>query len=370
MTDTTTQPAPGPPVVSKTDDMTPAWFTDVLRASGALGEGNVSDVAIAPIGAGALSRSVRVELTYENAGADVPASLIVKYATEDQGSLGLAAGMGMYIREASFYRDVAPVIDAPIPACYLAVTEADGWKLSLVLEDLTAHSRPGDAMKPATPEEAEAAVCALARLQAATWDSASLRELPWLTDPAATHGLFDAMSQGLDPFLQRFEASVSPEHRELYARVLPQAGSWVRGWDGPMVLQHGDFRTDNLMFGTTPDAPAATIIDFQTVRLGPPGVDLAYLIGTILPTEERRAGERELVERYHRELVAAGVTDHDLDACWEGYRRGAIYGVVLFVGLSASVESTPRLDQLLAEQSAKYANMALDLDAAGASGLD
>jgi len=367
MTDTTNEPTMQPPVVSRTDEMTPEWFSTVLQAAGDSDAGRVTDVRTAPIGAGAMSRSVRAELDFD--GADGPASVIVKYATEDAGSLGVAAGMGMYIREASFYRDVAPLIDAPIPRCYMAETEADGSKLTLVLEDLTATSRPGDSMTPATEAEADAAVCALARFQAATWNSAALGKLPWLADPASTYGMFDALPLGLDGFLERFSDSVTEAHRELYAAVVPHAGAWARSWTAPTVLQHGDFRTDNLMFGRMPGAPAATIIDFQTVRLGPPGVDLAYLLGTMLPTEERRARERSLVERYHEELLAAGATDHGFDTCWRGYRAGALYGVVLFVGLAAQVESTPRLDELMAQQSARYADMAIDLDAAGAAGL-
>lgn len=367
MTDTTIPPTTTPPVVSRADDMTPEWFTAMFRASGVLGDGTVSSVQLAPIGAGALSRSVRAELTYD--GGAGPASVIVKYATEDEGSLGVAAGMGMYVRETSFYRDAAPLIDAPVPRCFMAATDEDGRKLTLVLEDLTAHSRPGDSMTAPTADEVEAAVCALARLQAATWNADALASLPWLGDPAGTYGLFDALPMGLDAFLERFAGSVTDAHRMLYATVVPQAGAWARSWTAPTVLQHGDYRADNLMFGTTPDAPAATIIDFQTTRLGPPGVDLAYLIGTFLPTEERRAQERGLVERYHAELVAAGVADHDFDACWDGYRAGALYGVVLFVGLAAQVESTPRLDELMAQQSARYANMAIDLESATATGL-
>ena len=134
------------------------------------------------------------------------------------------------------------------------------------------------------------------------------------------------------------------------------------------MVQHGDFRTDNIMFGEAPGAPAVTIIDFQTVRLGPPGLDVAYFVGASLSTEDRRAGDEDLIKGYHEKLLAAGVEDFDFDACWQSYREGALYGVFLFVGLASQVESTARGDQVIAEQIRRYADMAIDLEAPAAAG--
>jgi aminoglycoside phosphotransferase (APT) family kinase protein len=181
--------------------------------------------------------------------------------------------------------------------------------------------------------------------------------------------MFDQFPLGLGPFVERFGDKLEPDHVALFEAVLPRAGDWARSWRAPTVVQHGDFRTDNVMFGASPGAAPVTIIDFQTVRLGPPGVDLAYFIGASLSTEDRRAGDRELIAEYHGRLAAAGVEGFSFEDCWQSYREGALYGVFLFVGLASQVESTERGDQVIAEQIKRYARMAIDLDAAGAAGL-
>jgi aminoglycoside phosphotransferase (APT) family kinase protein len=173
----------------------------------------------------------------------------------------------------------------------------------------------------------------------------------------------------LELFIARFGDALDAAHVQLFESVLPRAGEWVRSWRPPTVVQHGDFRSDNLLHGTVAGTPPITVIDFQTVRLGPPGLDPAYFLGSSLPTEQRRAAERDLITEYHQRLLAGGVQGFDFDACWAAYREGALYGVFLFVGMAGQVESTERGDRLIADQIRRYADMALDLDAAQAAGL-
>jgi len=116
----------------------------------------------------------------------------------------------------------------------------------------------------------------------------------------------------------------------------------VRGWNAPTVVQHGDLRPDNTLLGTAPGTPPVTVIDFQTVRLGPPGIDPANYLASALLTPTRREAERDLIAEYHGNLVAAGVEGWSLDDCWNGYRKGVLYAVFLFVGMAGQVEATER----------------------------
>ena len=150
---------------------------------------------------------------------------------------------------------------------------------------------------------------------------------------------------------------------------MPRAGEWVRSWKAPTVVQHGDFRSDNLMFATDPQSKRAVVVDFQTVRLGPPGLDPAYYLGSSLPTVDRRAAERDLIAEYHDRLISSGVEGFDFDSCWAAYREGAMYGVLLFVGMASQVESSERGDRIIVDQIRRYADMALDLDSPHAAGL-
>jgi len=193
--------------------------------------------------------------------------------------------------------------------------------------------------------------------------------LDWIADPARTIGVFDALPAGLQPFLTRFGDELDAAHVTLFERVIPHAGEWVRSWKAPTVVQHGDFRSDNIMFSTNLRNRRIAVIDFQTVRLGPPGVDPAYYLGSALATEDRRSAERDLIAGYHEQLLSWGVAGFGFHDCWDSYREGAMYGVLLFVGMAGQVASTERGDQLIVDQIRRYAEMALDLDAPAAAGL-
>ena len=348
-------------IVTSAEELTPAWLSQVLGVK-------VTHVDIEPIGGGLMARATRATLEYD--GGEVgPASVVVKYPTDDQGSLGLALAMGMYELEVCFYRDVAPLlINMSIPRCYLAMRDDATGMFTLVLEDLRG-SRPGDVLTSCSTDECSAVLAELVAFQAPLWNAPTTAAMSWLADPRRTLGVFDALPAGLEPFIERFGHGLDPEHVDLFQRLLPGAGEWVRSWAPPTVVQHGDFRSDNIMFGNTPGAAPVTVIDFQTIRLGPPGLDAAYFLGSSIPTKERRLVEADLVWEYHERLVAAGVEGFDFDACWQSYREGALYGVFLFVGMASQVESTERGDLVITDQIRRYADMAIDLDAASAAGL-
>ena len=351
-------------------DLTPEWMAAVLSAEGLLDGASVTKLTSEPFGGGQMCRMLRVAMEYDRA-TTAPASVIAKLPVEDPGSLALAKAMGMYERETGFYRDFVRGVDRPeVPRCYFAELDQETSRFTLLLEDLSGRTRPGDVLAATTVEDCRDVLDALVRFQAPQWNAPTLRERPWLGDQAQVHALFDAMEGGLGAFVARFGAALEPEHVALFERVLPRAGAWARSWTPPLVIQHGDFRADNVLFATDPTAAApVVIVDFQTVRVGPPGVDPAYFLGSALDTDERRAAERELIEHYHRGLVEAGIADYAFDACWNDYRAGALYAVFIFVGLSAQVASNERADQVISTQIRRYADMALDLDAPSAGGL-
>jgi Ser/Thr protein kinase RdoA (MazF antagonist) len=276
--------------------------------------------------------------------------------------------MQMYELEVRFYSEVAPMLPAAaIPRCHHAALNQSSGEFTLVLEDLSTTTSPGSVLVPCSITKCAAVLDELAAFQAATWNSRELAALPWLADPARTAMFFGALPAGLDPLVERFGAKLESEHVNLFRNVLPQAGQWAKRWQPPTVLQHGDLRSDNILFGDGQTAAEATVVDFQTIRLGPPGFDLAYFIGSSLSTEDRRKAERDLVNGYHRRLLESGVEDFDAEACWTQYRAGAMYGVLLFAGAASQVASTERGDRFIVDQARRYAQMALDLDAPAAA---
>lgn len=352
-------------LVTDVADLTPGWFTDVL---GGGGDAAVVAVDVEPMNIGAMCRMVRAVLTW---GTDRggPASVVVKFPTADASTLGLAQAMGMYELEVRSYRDLLPRLSGVrAPACHLAELDDATGAFTLVLEDLTAGTRPGDVLTESPRDECEAVLTQLGRLQAGSWDAPELQTLRWLADPQRTVQVFDLMPAGLSPFLERFGDRLEPRHVALFEQVIPQAGRWIRSWGAPTVVQHGDLRADNVLFAPG-DPVTATIVDFQTVRLGPPGIDPAYFLGSSLSTTTRREVETDLLGSFHDTLCAGGVEGWTFDACFEAYRHGALYAVYLFCGLSVRVAPSERIDRVIADQTRRYADMALDLESVEAAGL-
>ena len=357
------------PFATRPDEMNVEWFRKVLDGAGLLDESDLSAVQLEPIGGGIIARMVRATLTYAGP-TSAPKSVVVKYPSDDPGSYGLAHAMGMYELETRFYQDIAPLVPGMgLAHCYLAQLADDATTFNLVLEDLSGTATAGDVLKPASADECSRALRELVAFQAPLWNSKKVAELEWLADPRRTIGVFDALPSGLGVFLNRFGERLDASHVKLFESVLPQAGKWVRSWKAPTVVQHGDFRSDNVLYPTDPGSDRTVVVDFQTVRLGPPGLDPAYFLGASLPTEQRRAVERDLVAEYHQRLVSAGVEGFDLDAAWAAYREGALYGVFLFVGMGGQVEDSERAVAVITDQIRRYADMAIDLEARQAAGL-
>jgi hypothetical protein len=355
-------------VLTGVEDMTTDWFESVLAQAGVLHGATVTSVATEPVTGGVIARMVRARLSYSGP-TEAPGSVIVKYTTEDPGSLAVAKAMGLYELEVRFYQDIAPLVPRmSVPTCYLATID-DESRFVVVLEDFGGRARPGDVFTESPPDECAAALSQLVAFQAPLWNSTAVAGLGWIADPARTHGVFDQMAQGLPALLARFGDALRPAHVRLLETLLPRAGEWARSWRAPTVVQHGDFRSDNTLLGTAPGAPPLTVIDFQTVRLGPPGIDPAQYLASAVTTDTRRAIERDLIADYHAGLAAAGVPDWSVDDCWDSYREGALYAVFLFAGMAAGVESTERGDRLIVEQLSRYVDMAIDLDSAKVAGL-
>src|SRR5687767_11318213 len=94
-------------LIRSSAEATPAWLTQVLRASGTLDEKqSVTDVRAEQFaqGSGLLSELFRLSLTTDADGAaGVPATLVLKLPTRDPAMRGVTDALGFYARELRFY---------------------------------------------------------------------------------------------------------------------------------------------------------------------------------------------------------------------------------------------------------------------------
>lgn len=348
------------------DDLTPEWFTGALREGKTLRSGaSVTSVTSRLIGTGQLGSVALAELAYDAEDAGAPSSLIVKLPSRDEGSRRLGVVMGVYEAEVRFYQEIAPLVDVTSPRMHWSALEPQTGRFTLLLDDLSPSAEVGDMVAGCGPERAALALAELVKLQAPMWDAPSLRERAWLADVSRLQMLFAAVEPAIGPFAERYRDRLDRGHFALVERLGPKAATFpAKGWTPPFVVVHGDYRLDNMMFGTTAEAPPLSIIDWQGTRLGPPLLDAAIFMGSCLSRDDRRDRERDLLRGYHEGLVARGVTGFSFEACWESYRRCSLYPFLLAIAVSVTLERTERGDAMWARMVRGSAEMVQDVGSA------
>ena len=202
----------------------------------------------------------------------------------------------------------------------------------------------GDQIGGCTPGEAGLAVAALAGLHGPTccdpaWRRFEGTAMP-MPDEAAASGMGEVARMAADMTLDKLGPEMSAEDRETLCAAMVLVTPWLLVEPNRFALMHGDYRLDNMLFD--PDRSRITVVDWQTLGVGLPARDLAYFMATSLLPEARSAIEEELVESYHRELLAYGVTDYDLASCWRDYRLGTLQAPFLTALGCAFATSTER----------------------------
>ena len=346
--------------------ITAAWLGGVLAAGG-IDAPSLGSVVASRIGTGLIGDSYRLTLSWDGeAATGVPATLVVKLPAEDATSRATGIGLRNYEREVRFYREIAPTMGIRLARSWAAEwDEADG-AFVLVLEDL-APAEVGDQLRGCTVDEADAVVDAAARMHAAHWDGPELVDYAsWMSGPvdderAGQLGLL--WSFAWPQFVERHESRLTPQARELGARFGASIGSWAQDRARPFTVVHGDFRTDNMLFGGTADRPTVVPVDWQTPAIGPGVGDVAYFIGASLLPDIRRAHEERLVRRWFDGLVSAGVRDYSWTTCWRDYRKLTFGGALMGVAASMLTPQTPRGDDMFFAMTSRHLDQAADLEA-------
>ena len=345
--------------------MSARWLDDVLRGAGHSSRGRVITATPTVVGTGQMGASVRYALGYEGDAAGAPRSVVCKFASSDPTSRSTGVALRTYEVEVSFYRDVARTVGMRIPACHFADIDLATGEFVLVLEDL-APCVQGDQLAGCTVEHAARAMDELAKLHAPRWNDPALAGVEWLNRNATEESLAFSevfLAQLLPTFLDRYADRLEPRHVAIAERLFAHLGRFLRDRPGPRAVQHGDYRLDNMLFGTAAGGPPLAVVDWQTVVWGPPAFDASYFLGAGLALDDRRRHERELLRRYHDALVARGIADYSWDDLWLDYRRYAFGGFLMAIGASVMVVQTPRGDDMFLTMIRRHAAQIDDLEA-------
>lgn len=275
------------------------------------------------VGVGILGEISRLHLRYAD-GESGPATMIAKCQSAYPENIGLCQMMGFYVREVSFYQELAATIDIRVPAPYVAAMEPGGAPFVLVLEDITG-TRMIDQLDGASLDDAKLVLDSVAALHARFWDNDDLRALEWL--PPMNNDLYKGAQMLGEANWPEFEAnwgSTLPAATlaavKAFTPVYPQALDFLYEFGTP-TFAHTDCRAENYLFGGSAGDGVITMLDFQLATRHMGTFDLANFCGMSISIENRRSWEHELIEHYHAALMSRGVPgSYTLDQCRTEYR--------------------------------------------------
>jgi hypothetical protein len=309
-----------PPKAAEADHL-----TEALRKAGVLAGGRVSRAQVVHSFPTLLSQFHRLKLDYEGA-LDAPRHLYLKTDLPGRPAADWDSGR----REVAFYTTVAPATPPGLlPRCFEAEIAPDGaWHL--LLEDLTdTHTIATQWPVPPTVAQSEAIVRCRARFQAAWWDH------PRLGIDVGAWPSQAEIDQGLTQLIKNYESFADalgdrlPAHRRtLYEKLFAHAPRLRQRFLSRrhLTIIQGDAHVWNCFLpksGT--DTPR--LFDWDAWRPAIGADDLAYMIALHWYPEMRQRAERPLLDAFHEELLACGVTGYDRRALADDYRLTVLWEI-------------------------------------------
>lgn len=301
-------------------------LTITLRQSGVLGDGRVSDVSVISSFRKLRSHTRRLRLDYDSPGADAPHSLILKTGHLDRDARPSYANRN----EIAFYREVAPTLPGRVvPRCFEAVEATDISTWHLLLEDLTdSHVIATEWPLPPTMEQCESMVRTLARFHAAWWDHPRLGISTgrWRDTNDFDRDLQNFAKQ-FEFFIDRFGQVMPSERRDLYERLFDQSSRLLARYHSRrnLTIVHGDAHCWNFFMPRQGSDDKARLIDWESWGIDAATDDLAYMMAMLWYPDRRHRTERRLLDHYHMELLAHGVSGYNRQSLDDDYRLSALW---------------------------------------------
>jgi len=293
------------------------------------------------VGAGQVATCVRLSVN----SPDATMSFIAKGPSRDSASIGAAQLQKLYLRESSFYAFLASRIETRTPECFFVDRDEEDNFL-LLLEDLSPAMQV-DQFEGVTKDMAKNGLRELSGLHAATLNDVELHNAKWLRGVSAS--LAPLMGQILpvlfDQFIERYEETVDSEVLNFVKKLREKLDAFRVFTPYAECVTHGDFRTDNLLFNAQDGAVPLCVVDWQTVGVASPFLDVAYFLTTSLTEADREQFEDELLVFYLDEMERRGAVI-PLDVAREEFARFTLQPVVMLVCAAVLVERTERGDRM------------------------
>ena len=323
---------------STIEEVTSEWLTQVLKDSGDLPEGQITDLQTELIGQGVgiLGLLYRVVPQYSTVSTEAPPSVVVKLPVQHEHTRHMTRTFMFYEKEVGFYRDIATSSPLGTPRCFAAAHDKESDDFVLVLEDLTGGEVYSQIDGCPIPQ-AEYAVKAMAEHHAAFWDSPRFTEdLSWVPrgwDPPMPQGVQQGVADAWPICQEVFGGRISDRIRKVCERFPEVTTELMHYPEAGTTLAHGDFRLDNLFFNNS----SLTVIDWQVCVKTRGAYDLAYFLSQSLTVEDRRAHEKSLIDLYQSTLALSGV-DYPSNDLMLDYRRAVLFCICYSLQAAGGVE--------------------------------
>ncbi len=353
------------PLHADPEQLDAAWFSSLFARHGL--SGRVRDIDRRVIGTGQIGTNIRFSFSFDSGGDPVtaPSSVVGKFPSDNEQSRATGRLLGHYRREVAFYTQFAPVAARIAPGTYFAEHDEETDGFALIMEDM-APALQGDQLTGCSFEEACRALNHAAVLHASHWNDPGLERFDWLQG---------SLSAPPDPITPEIVAGLWAGFKERYAEHLwPQAMAvgdvfaaripeWSFSYRGPRCLTHGDYRLDNMLFGEPSNPRSLAVVDWQTVGVRGPALDVSYFIGAGLTRADRRRFERPLLEHYHASLVREGIRDYSFQQLYRDYRWFSFYGLSVAFGAAMLVERTERGDAMFLTMARRHIDQIIEHNA-------
>ena len=317
-------------VITHAEQVTPEWLTETLRRNGFLARGGVKDVSVKLTRAMTVSIVSRLEVSFStDAPTHAPRHLFLKLSNPD---FPIEAPRDLPPAEIVFYTSIArEMTDPPVPRCYDAAYSRDTGRTHLLLEDLTeTHEQPSPYLPP-TLVESEREVDVLAQVHSYWWEHPRLgKDVGRLLDRSGVEEIARRSASDFERFAGFIGDRLSPARRKIYERVIsifPKPWERLTSAKG-LTLTHGDAHFGNFMHPREPSG-RTYLVDWQLwhPHIGPR--DLAYMMTLFWYPERRARMEEKLLRRYHRGLLAGGVSEYQWEECLRDYRWSALRNIFI-----------------------------------------
>ena len=319
----------------------------------------LKDFSFQAVGSGQVGDSYRLSLDWNN--NEGPETIIAKCSAKDLTSRQTAKNMNLYEIEAYWYNQYGNKIPIRCPEAYfVGLDKKDIGNFIMFMEDLS-PARQISQMAGCNVNDIRLALDEVVLLHKAHWDDNNLSKIKCLNYGKDRKKFIKQFLIEIYPdWCSRYKDRIDKSILEMGKSLIDRYDSYIEIKTEPIVLSHGDFRLDNMLFYDNNGRVA--VLDWQTLSAGVPMADIAYCISTSFSdSNDRKIHEESLVSRYLKKLnLDDGVYPYEL--AWRDYRRCSFIGFLMGVISSMLVERTERGDEMFAVMVERSGKQAIELE--------